>query len=865
MKKHKTIKCILGFLSAAALALPSYGCAYERSRRSMEQASSSPTNRTVDISSADPAESSTIKRAGDVFYNHTILDLEAPYVKSSQEDVRINRTILDTQFLDNVLLVHETSRFESAADPEADPEREGASVEPGVIREISASQYSREYYSIYDLDGNLQGVIFIDSAPQGQGNSYFQNNADGNIIRLYVSYDTENGDNYLSYQIYDRSGSLLEDKPNHYLLQDGEYDLTGALFTQDGKLLVTTYTAVHQFRADGTPETAFYFDTVSSGQCIGLSKEGNSYYIETLYYDDDGEMKSALFEFNALTSDSCGVETNADNLFKMKVFQSSSGLYAMTKNVLGKLSLKDGEFSQMIDWNQTDIDRALLINGDVKVLRDGKLSQPIKVLQRLNNIAPAAIEEENTEKSSGTDKTNDYGDTSAELLVCSTVKTDDGQSTVLIHIFEADSNPHADQTEIWLGGVDFSDGDVSSAIARFNSDHTHDIWIKVTDYSNYTVNAWSSGAEREKAVETLYSQMLSGSGPDIICGLSDYGSFDRNRVLTDLNPYIDSIHGIDRSKYFNNLFTAFEMDGKLYQIPVTFMANGLLWDPAMFEEYADDYTISSLAQAASENDDDSFFMISGFTTDPFRTITNNLLINNVNYSTGELDMTQDDIAQILMILERVADSPYNFPESETYDFSESKYALSSTMVFDDNVVMPYTVNSLWKYLLPSRGAYDLTGYPSSNGSSYIARADISFGIASYSNNKELAWEFIRFMLSDTEQSRLCTWTSDIYGENSSGIPVSSGILKRFLTKKIGEDPTASYDFEGYSNSEGVPYNWTASDIDSFMSFIGSISTRFSKDDTIDELISDELRQMIEDGKSPFEAAFDLAGRIRSSI
>ncbi|MBR5937486.1 MAG: hypothetical protein IKZ90_04355 [Clostridiales bacterium] len=75
--------------------------------------------------------------------------------------------------------------------------------------------------------------------------------------------------------------------------------------------------------------------------------------------------------------------------------------------------------------------------------------------------------------------------------------------------------------------------------------------------------------------------MKSGTGPDVILNCASVSGFNSDKVLVDLNPYMDGANGIDRSKYFDNIFRAFETNGKLYQLPLVVLLCGLAGNPEL--------------------------------------------------------------------------------------------------------------------------------------------------------------------------------------------------------------------------------------------------------------------------------------------
>ena len=74
----------------------------------------------------------------------------------------------------------------------------------------------------------------------------------------------------------------------------------------------------------------------------------------------------------------------------------------------------------------------------------------------------------------------------------------------------------------------------------------------------------------------------------------DYGKFNSEHVLVDLNKYLDGADGIDRSLYFDNVLRAFEEEGKLFMLPLSVQFDAMITDKKTVGG-ATDFTIDSFS------------------------------------------------------------------------------------------------------------------------------------------------------------------------------------------------------------------------------------------------------------------------------
>lgn len=123
---------------------------------------------------------------------------------------------------------------------------------------------------------------------------------------------------------------------------------------------------------------------------------------------------------------------------------------------------------------------------------------------------------------------------------------------------------------------------VWQAIAQFQTEHP-DTFVKYEIGMNGT-----DGVSREDAVKKLNTELMAGSGPDVIIldGLPE-SSYAEKGILADLKPHIDSLTG--DAVLLPNMVDAFTKDGKVYMMPVSFtlpMVVGRQADIEGIEDYA---------------------------------------------------------------------------------------------------------------------------------------------------------------------------------------------------------------------------------------------------------------------------------------
>ena len=352
------------------------------------------------------------------------------------------------------------------------------------------------------------------------------------------------------------------------------------------------------------------------------------------------------------------------------------------------------------------------------------------------------------------------GDGQTRVCLTALVQTSEGDVLHLYNIYPSDTNPHAGQDVVWMGGIGITDSVIMKSIASFNKNSSNGIWVKVYDYGDFRyTGTYGTKKYRDKAMENMVAQINSGTGPDIIISTEDSASLDNSHALTNLNGYVDGISGLKREEYFDSALRAFETDGKLYSIPLGFKVNALLGNPSYVDGKTEmNYHDFSSARALLQ---ENIMLFSGMTLESMM----NMFVEGETYSWinyGSDKVTIDKSALIDMLellkLEMINNEGEIYGMNDDYDYTLDPYPFDG---FDDvygsfAAFCPGSVNTLYEYSLGGvvGDNTEWYGYPGSSGCTPIVEASMTAGIASYSTQKDKAWDVISYLLSEEVQSEI---------------------------------------------------------------------------------------------------------------
>lgn len=264
-----------------------------------------------------------------------------------------------------------------------------------------------------------------------------------------------------------------------------------------------------------------------------------------------------------------------------------------------------------------------------------------------------------------------------------------------------------------------------------------------------TLNPRPAGQTKEDYAIWLNTELMSGNAGDIVItsdGLP-VGKYENMGVFEDLTPYLAGSGEITEDGYYMNIFDAYRTDsGALYQFPLSakvsplFMFNqGIVEETGLLQDTdGKSLTWREALTLAEEMYDSS--SLSGKKMPQPRSFLGNIftkeVIDSVDYVGKMVKLREKELLEILVA----------FDEFNKYDIHEFKPDTFEVFLLSYNedissarlVISGSDVATQWKY---SDGKVHL--------SPYFAK---DFGINSQSQNKALAWEFLKFLASDEVQT-----------------------------------------------------------------------------------------------------------------
>ncbi len=392
-----------------------------------------------------------------------------------------------------------------------------------------------------------------------------------------------------------------------------------------------------------------------------------------------------------------------------------------------------------------------------------------------------------------------------------------------------------------------TDSDVTEAIIRFNK-NSEEYRIKLVDYYNEE--------DYETGLNAYNEAILNGEMADIInVDWSQYRSLARKGLYADLNEYMDNDADINRSDYFQNVLDAYEVDGKLYAMPMAFAVSTLVGKTSMWGEESG-VTMDELVQTMNSLPSDVALM-DMMTKQQWLFLNLQGTIGNfINWETGECSFDSEEFISILEMADKFPEE-YDY-ESETMGTPE-KIQAGKVLLYGDNW---YDVSGYQVTKAIFDDEITAVGYPGVDGNgALIQNMGSLFAISAQSENREGAWEFVKYMISEDYQCNYVRWYNPIH-KAAFDKQMESAMEAEYYTDENGEKVESPKMTYGWDNFQVSVYAATEEDVAEYKGILGGAIVLASYEEDIMLIINEEIEPFFKGQKSAKDVATIIQGRVK---
>lgn len=378
--------------------------------------------------------------------------------------------------------------------------------------------------------------------------------------------------------------------------------------------------------------------------------------------------------------------------------------------------------------------------------------------------------------------------------------------------------------------------------------------------SQYHISVKEYGADDYSTGMTQFNNdITSGSGPDIIdVSNIDYKQYASKGVLEDMYPYMEK-DGINKADYLENVFKAYEDDGKLYGIIPQFYISTTVAKASKVGDKTG-WTLSEMLAFAEKSNAENIFQYGSRMSIFYYCIYNNI-DEFINWETGECSFNGEDFIRVLEFANK-------FPEEPNYNDTDE--GTSEKLRADKLLLMQTSISSVQEYqmmngLFGEKVTY--IGYPNSEQKgNLIQPTNGSVALNAKSKHKDGAWEYIKTLLSDEYQDSL------ISEHGGWGFPIKISALDKQFEKDMTPE---YYEDENGQRLEQIKTSWgyddfnidiyaaTQEEVDAVKEIIYSAErTAGSVNEELTNIITEETEAFFKGQKSAKDTADIIQNRIQ---
>lgn len=582
-------------------------------------------------------------------------------------------------------------------------------------QELIAGKYYIEGWAIFSSAGEYLFTLSGDDALNLPTYGRVFEFSDGRLGMFFAQVTFEGDDIKIEpfVFIFDSKGEMLEKKPiqgmqnmpltgQYAVLPDGRL-----LFMEDYMTMLMDKDANLIWQVSNDSMT-----TMETGRIEGVFYENGKLYCIFNKITESGDQnvsERTIQEMDINSGNPIGSREALSPNVPSVLFPGEDGIYGIGANGVVKVDIITGTREALINWNETDVNCKRLDERSCRVMNSDEMAffqEPTRV---------EGSQEEGSYK--------------------------------LIHFQRAAKNPHAGKALLHLAAYGVNSEELIDQVVEYNQQTGAKARVMLYDYADEIDRTLPPFQASADVGYKVFEAMRSGTGPDIVMNFTDFGEFENEKVLIDLNTYIDSTNGIDRSLYFDNVMRAFETNGKLYQMPLTFYVYGLVGN----KEYCGERTGWTYSEYSSflsslPSDMTAFYSITSqhFLDD----MVSGDMSHFVNYDTGEVSFDSDEFATLLEVAKKCEVSRNNREELDDESYhSPDANAITLGICAMNEYRFASLANSYGRYCDVNQGNVTFLGYPTAEGKGFSARAALSVGISAFSRHQDEAWDFVRYLLS----------------------------------------------------------------------------------------------------------------------
>ncbi|MBQ6734658.1 MAG: extracellular solute-binding protein [Lachnospiraceae bacterium] len=443
-----------------------------------------------------------------------------------------------------------------------------------------------------------------------------------------------------------------------------------------------------------------------------------------------------------------------------------------------------------------------------------------------------------------------------ELIAFYYAGEDGGNSYRLARLKKVPPGEVPDKQVLTLGCF-WLDSEVRSAVFAFNKEN-RDCRIQVKEYSRE-----ASDGSYDQALVQMNADIVSGEAPDIMI-LADEAqieSYEAKGVFEPLDAYIENDPDIEMKDYMTNVFDAYRYKGEMYLLVPAFTLRTYAMKQSDAESVTG-WTFREMERIAQERGIPAQTMF-GYPITNMNLVFQALVFDGASYIDWNEQKAKFDSQQFIDLL----DVAKKFPSEEEIDDSWWDQDQDALYRNGQALIAQTFMGSFKAYTQLKYGTFGeevaFVGFPREEGEGgHTIMATARIAMNAESENKDGCWAFMRTFLMDEYQERFISgWA----------FPVSKSKLQEKADKSMERDSyvdaltgeTVYFDETYYVGGEEITIPpLTKEEADMLMDFLEGVDVAYSYNETIMNIVQEEVKPFFAGQKSAQECARILQSRLQ---
>ena len=404
-------------------------------------------------------------------------------------------------------------------------------------------------------------------------------------------------------------------------------------------------------------------------------------------------------------------------------------------------------------------------------------------------------------------------------------------SSGLFLYYKVDSSTIENRTILTIGTFG-ERKDIKQAAVTFNKRHT-DYRIEFKDYLE----------EDGDGITAMNTDILAGNNLDIIVlNFLPVNQYVASGALENLTPYYEKDADINPNDIIDSVLEAMKIDGNLYYIAPNFNINSMAcrtkdignrygWTfdemKALLAEKGNDVSLFYDESSSSKSELLSQLLCNGFT-------------DFVNRETGECSFTSQDFKDILELCNQRGLQK----ETEMSDTEIQEMVNNAPIQMRKGKVLLYSTDALnLEGIQQAEQIFgeDVTyiGYPNREKQGSYFTFTCPLGICSTSEQKEIAWEFLRTFMTKEYQGLTINGASTPTRQDCFDLQIKAKMATESYTDEFGQEITPLESFWTWGGAEMSRTPLSQQEVDTYVNLVNHITRTSCDDETILNIIIEE--------------------------